>query len=68
MLYTDHAKYEEGVSPTTIPILYVSESLSSYFPQAFRYFYKNLFPKTKANAKPTSLNDANDTLARSLWI
>ena len=60
---------KKGGSPTTIHILYVSESiyLFIYLCKHYASFYKTFF-KTKANAKPNSLNTANEALARSLWI
>jgi hypothetical protein len=50
------------VSPTTILILYVSESFIFIFRKHIAIFIKP-FSKTKANAKQTNLNNANEALA-----
>ncbi|KAK2411540.1 hypothetical protein QL285_046808 [Trifolium repens] len=58
---------KKGVSPTTIPILYVSESLSLYFCKHIAIFIKTFF-KTQNECNTTNLNNASETAARSLWI
>ena len=60
---------KNGVSPTTIPILYVSESMFIYlFMQTLRFFFIKPFLKPKANANYPNLNNASEASARSLWI
>ena len=69
MLYTGHAKYEEGRESNhhTYP-LYFLNHLSFYFLQAMRFTFIKSFSKTQSECKSTSLNNANNTLTRSLWI
>ena len=60
---------KKGGSPTTIPILYVSESIIYLFIYAsITLIFIKPFSKPKVNAKYTNLNNANEASARSLWI
>ena len=60
MLYTVHAKYEEGskYNHHTYPLYFLNHCL--YFLQAYRSFYKTFF-KTQSECKTTNLNNANES-------
>jgi hypothetical protein len=68
MLYTGHAKYEEGRESNhhTYPLCF---SINYLYVSATHYaIFIEPFSKTKANANYTNLNNASETVARSLWI
>ena len=73
MLYTGHAKYEEGresnhhAQPLYFLNLYLY-ILHLYFCKALRLFYKKPFQKPKRMQTITNLNNASEASARSLWI
>ena len=74
MLYTDHAKYEEGSKSNhhTQPLYFLNllfiHSAIYISAKHYAYFIKTFFQKPKRMQTITSLNNASKAAARSLWI
>ena len=58
---------KKGVSPTTIPIIYISWITIFIFCKHIANFIKTFF-QNQSECKTNNLNNANEALARSLWI